>query len=173
MSAARFRTLYPVTCAVSVALLAIAGLRWHSCRGAADQAARELAECEALGAEIVRLRVQPKSVSLEKRSNQQLTSFIAQAAQRAEIPESSVQRVSPQQERRLGKSPHVQQPTQLEIRHATLGQLARFVTELSSLDGGLKPTSIRLAAPRDAPPDATTECWACELVLTYLVFSPE
>ncbi|MHB8974212.1 MAG: hypothetical protein ACYC3X_27610 [Pirellulaceae bacterium] len=173
MLPAKYRALFITAASLCVVLFLLSGLDWHWRRAAAQLAVRELAACQVIATEIESLRATPKSASLQKQTEQQITLAIQRAAQVAEIPDSDILRITPQQGRRLGKSPHIQQPTAVEIRQATLGQLARFLGELSLVDVGLQSTSIRLAAPRTSPPASETERWACELVLTYLVFSPE
>ncbi|MHB8971021.1 MAG: hypothetical protein ACYC3X_22645 [Pirellulaceae bacterium] len=173
MLPAKSRALFVTATSLCLVLFLLTGLRWHTQLTAARFAVSELAACQAIAAEIESLRAAPKSASLQKQTDQQITLSIQRAAQVAEIPDSDILRITPQQGRRLGKSAHVQQPTAVEIRQATLGQLSRFLGELSLVDVGLQPTSMRLAAPRTSPPAAQTELWACELVLTYLVFSPE
>ena len=161
---------------LGVVLQVWAGWRWYAERSATHRAVRELAACRQLATEIAALKSRPKSAVLQPQTDQQITLAIQQAAQFAEIPDGDILRITPQQGRRLGKSPHIQQPTTVEIRQATLGQISRFLAELSVTDMRLQPTSIRLSAPRMSPEEAgatRTERWSCEFVLTYLVFSPE
>jgi hypothetical protein len=173
MRSRKYRALFGAAALLLIALLLVSGLRWHAQRVAARVAVKELADCREIAAQIEALRAIPKSASLEKQSEQQITLCIQRAAQAAEIPDADILRIAPQPGRRIAKSSHVQQPTTVEIRQTTLGQLSRFLGELSVVEVGLQPTSIRLTAPRTPPPETQNEVWACELVLTYLVFSPE
>ena len=173
MLAGKYRVLFVAAASLLIALLLISGVRWHAQLAAARLAVTELADCREIAAKIESLRAIPKSASLEKQTEQQITLCIQRAAQVAEIPDSDILRITPQQGKRLAKSAHIEHPTAVEIRQTTLGQLSRFLSELSVVDVGLQPTSIRLTAPNMPPPETQTEVWACELVLTYLVFSPE
>jgi len=173
VGAEKYRAVFMVVASLSVALLLISGVRWHAQLTSARMAVGELAECRAIATRIESLRAIPQSASLEKQTPQQITLYIQRAAQVAEIPDSDLLRVTPQPGRRVPRSPHIEQPTTVEIRQTSLGQLSRFLSELSVLDVGLQPTSIRLTAPRTPPAETQTEVWGCELVLTYLLFSPE
>lgn len=169
----RFRILVTVI-GLFCGLLWLAGvMRWQGNRASAQQAAEDLAACRRLAEELEELRGAPQTVRLEQQTQQQITLSIQRAAQIAEIADSNILRITPQAGRRLRDSPHLQQPVDVEIRSLTLGQLTRFLNELGALDEGLKPTSLRLTAPRSQPSDTKNEMWGCEFVLTYLVFSPE
>jgi hypothetical protein len=175
MEKRKLKTLFFSSCIACLALFAFGAASWAVNRAAAQRAALDLAVCRRLSLEIEQLRDAPHTVHQEQQTQQQITLSIQRAAQIAEIPDADILRVTPQSGRRLKNSAHIQQPVDLEIRALTLGQLSRFLTELQELDKGLHPTSIRLTAPRS---ESTTsqnenETWACEFVLTYLVFSPE
>lgn len=154
-------------------LVALAASAWRAQRAAARQAVAELAECRRLAARIEACRAAPRTALSEKQSAQQISLSVQRAAQAAEISDTDILHITPRQGRRLGKSVHVQQPVDVEFRQITLGQLSRFIDELHIVDAGLEPTSIRLTAPRAQPAGNRNELWTCELVLTYLVFSPE
>ncbi len=166
------RQIAAVTASFCVVTLVLAAFRWHSQRASAHEAASELAQCRRLAAEILALRDAPQQALAEAQTLRQVQASIQQAATIAEIPQAEIRHIKPQAGRRRGRSDHVEQPTSVEIGRATLGQLARLLGELEALETGLKPTVIRLDAPRNTP-DSETEYWTCELVLTYLVFSPE
>ena len=159
-------------------MLMAAGSAWmlfhcHQRSVIARRAMEELAVCQQLADRIQSLRTSPRQAVLKKQSVQRISLCIQQAAEAAELPDSDILRITPRQGRRVGKSPHVEQPVDVTIRKLTLGQLSRFLEELQAGAGGLQPTSIRLTAPRSKPSETENELWSCELVLTYLVFSPE
>lgn len=167
------RRCFVVAAPLCLALLVVSGTAWHARRVAAHQSRLDLERCRQLAAEIRALRAAPHTALAARQSEQQLLLAIERAAQEAEIPDAELLRITPQRARRLGRSAQVQQPTSVEIRQLTLGQLARFLAAPSLAATGLEATSIRLAAPRVPPGASETEKWTCESILTYLVFSPE
>lgn len=167
------RNLFAVTASLCIALLLWSGVRWHNYRAAAQEAVRDLQHCQRIAAEIEAARTAPQTALLAQQSEQQISGEIDRAAQAAEIPDTDVQRITPQLGRRIDKSPHLLQPVDVTIRQVTMGQLARFLGELGTMESGLQATSIHLSEPRTAPTEKGNEVWSCELVLTYLVFSPE
>ncbi len=187
------RTFYVISLCISFICLLLASVQWYVQHAAVEQAAKELAACRRIAAEIESFRMAPKAAVLEQQTSQQISLAVQSAAQVAEIPDSEILEIRPRHGRRLEKSPYIEQPTEVPIRKATLGQLSRFLGELSAIDSGLKPVSITLKAPHavsnsasnsasnaasnDARTEVTefgfTEFWECDLVLTYLVFSPE
>jgi len=171
--AGRYRGLLLIVVALLLVWLVVSCLRWHAQLKAARSAVQELADCRMLAAHIEALRANPTNVSLHTQTQQQINTWVQRAAEVAEIPKKEIRSVLPQPVRRLAKTPHVQHPTTVEIWQTSLGQLSRFLSELSALEAGLQPTSIRLTAPRTPPRATQTEVWTCELTLTYLVFSPE
>jgi len=155
------------------ALLAASGFRLVHNRSAAYAAQKNLEDCRQLAAQIDVLKGAPAQASLEQRTQKDLSRKIEQTAQIAEIPASAIISISPQAGRRLGTSALSALPTNLQVRDVSLKQLVRFLVELSADDSGLQATSLRLTAPRTVPPKEAEERWSAEMVLTYLVFSPE
>lgn len=158
---------------LSMAIAAVAGLRWYSQRILARRAVEELAICRQIAAEIDSGRGSPQRAMLERQSDQQISLLIERAAQEAEILDSEILRITPQPGLRRTKSIYVEQPTAVQLRQVSLIQLSRFLGELGISEAGLQPTSIRLTAPRTRSSTLPHDDWTCELVLTYLVFSPE
>ena len=126
-----------------------------------------------MAAQIKLLKGAPAQASLVHRTQKDLSEKIEQTAQVAKIPASAIISIRPQAGRRLGTSLLSAMPTDLHIRDVSLKQLVRFLVELSADDSELQTTSLRLTAPRTLPPKEADERWSAELVLTYLVFSPE
>ena len=149
------------------------GLRLAAKRAAASTAQCNLADCKQLARKIDRLKIAPAQESLHERSQEDLAHKIEQAAQLAKIPGSAILSINPQPGRRLGNSSLSAQPTNVQLRDVPLKQLVKFLIELSADESGLQPTSLRLTAPRTPPGKEALERWSVELVLTYLVFSPE
>ncbi len=164
---------YLCMAAVLVACVCVAGFRWHDKRSSALAATRNLHACRQLERQINVLREAPRNASLQVQSFQDLAVKIELAAQVAEIPESSIVSITPQQGRRVGESSHVEHPTDLELRGVSLKQLALFLRELSSDECGLHATMVRVSAPRTGGTEEGDEIWAIEMVLTYLLFSPK
>ena len=156
-----------------VALLVVSGLRLAHSRTAAFASRGNLEDCQHLAEQIDTLKTAPAQASLQQRTQKDLAQKIEQAAQIAEIPGSAILSISPQAGRRLGTSSLSAQPTNVHLREIPLKQLVRFLVELSADESGLQATSLRLTAPRTAPGNEAQERWSVELVLTYLVFSPE
>jgi hypothetical protein len=156
-----------------VVLLVFSGLRLRHSRSAAYASAENLRSCRQLAEQIETLKAAPAQASLERRTLQDLSRKVEQAAQIAEIPGSAIVSISPQAGRRMGASALMAHPTSIQFRDTPLRQLVRFLIELAADESGLDATSLRLKAPRNAPPAEAEERWTVELVLTYLVFSPE
>jgi len=167
------RVAISVLLTLSLVLALASAWRWYALSESAREAAKELALCRDMATQIRSYRASPQAAQLERPSQQQVTLLIERAAEEAEIPNADILRITPQQGRRRSKASHVEQPTNVELRQVTLGQLSRFFQGLRAVDLGLQPTSIRLTAPRNSPAATQNEVWGCELVLTYVVFSPE
>ena len=88
-----------------VVLLILSGLHFFSSCRAARASAQNLESCRQLADQIVTLRSAPAQASLERRTLQDLSRKIEQAAQIAEIPSSAIVSISPQPGRRMGTSP--------------------------------------------------------------------
>lgn len=164
-----------VSVALTLALMLVLGStwRWYARGASAREAAEELVLCREMASQIRSYRASPQAAQWERPSEQQVTLLIERAAEEAEISHADILRITPQQGRRQNKASHVEQPTAVEFRQITLGQVSRFLQALKAADLGLQPTSIRLNAPRNSPAATQNEVWSCEFVLTYVVFSPE
>jgi hypothetical protein len=173
MRKGRFGWLIAPFCGGLVVLLVLSGVHLLHSRSAAYASAQNLDTCRELADQIVTLRSAPAQASLERRTLQDLSRKIEQAAQIAEIPGSAIVSINPQPGRRIGNSALMAHPTSIQFRETPLKHLVRFLIELAADESGLEATSLRLKAPRIAPLTEAEERWTVELVLTYLVFSPE
>jgi hypothetical protein len=153
--------------------LLFSGFHWLHCRDNAYAALQNLEDCRQLADQIEAIKTAPAQASLEQQTQQDLAKKIEQAAHIAEFPKSAIASITPQTGRRMGNSSLQAHPTSVQIREIPMKQLVRFLMELSSDESGLQATSLRLTAPRTAPPSEAEERWSVELILTYLVFSPE
>jgi hypothetical protein len=157
---------------VALASLALAVQYAAACKSSATDAAVNLRQCTLLAREIEGLRTSPRQAALEVQSQQELASLLQQAGKSAKVPEAAVISIHPEATRRIAKTAYVEQPTRIELRQVTMGQIVNFLIEVTSRDLRILPTSLRLSAPR-AKGIAGAETWQTEVVLTHVVFSPE
>jgi hypothetical protein len=152
-------------------LLAVAGHRWQASRVSAQEAAENWNACLRLSQNIEGLKSSPTQATLQKQSQQELTSLIEQSAKTVKISEL-IGSIRPEAHRRVGRTAFVEYPTRIELRQGGLNQIVGFLLEVMARDNRILPTFLRLTPPRNRP-TADAETWQAEVVLTYLVFSPE
>jgi hypothetical protein len=145
---------------------------YESSKAAAEDAGANLIRCRDLLQQIQSLKAGPIQASLDVQSQKELSSLLQQSAQIAKIPETSVASIRPESTHRIGKTSYIEQPTHVELRQISLGQLVTFLQEVTIRDPRVLPTSLRLSVPR-AQPTAPSDQWQAEIILTHLVFSPE
>lgn len=152
-------------------VLAVLSQYWLSSRAAAREAVENWQKCIALAEQIEALKTTPAHASLEMQSKQEMTSLIEQSAKTVRISEL-VASIRPEAPQRVANSAYMEQRTRLEIRQATLNQITEFLSEISSRDARILPTNLRIT-PSRTKAGADSETWQAEVVLTYLIFSPE
>jgi hypothetical protein len=155
----------------AVALLVIVGQRWQASRESAHDAAENWHACLRLTKGIEALKTSPTQATLQKQSQQELTSLIEQSAKTVKISEL-IASIRPEAHRRVGRTAFVEYPTRIELRQSGLSQIVGFLLEVMARDSRILPTFLRLTPPRNRP-TGDSETWQAEVVLTYLVFSPE
>jgi len=142
-------------------------------RSAAWTAAQDSQECRRLADQIKQLRDRPTRASLEAHSATELARLVEQAAKAASLPAQSLVQIDPQAARRVGETTYREQPTHVELRDVTLGQLITFLYMLSQDDMGMDVADLRLRAPRDdKSARSAEETWLAEVTLTHLIFAP-
>jgi hypothetical protein len=150
--------------------------RLDASRQRAMRAWDDLGRCGQLAEQVIALRNRPGTVAARELAAAELASRVEHAAAAAQVPTSSILRISPEPPQRLGDSGYLEKPTQLHLRQLTLRQLVGLLRELvvsSSSSGGgatgLQPRSLRLVAPRE---QETGQQWNVEATLSYLIYSP-
>ena len=145
--------------------------RWSGKKALAENAAANLSACQQLKSSIEVLRTNPSLASMEVPSQKELTSLFESSAKGVGIADSSITSIRPEADRRINKTSYVEHSTHVELRQITLDKLAQFLLKITALERRILPTSLRLTAPRGR--DSSADSWNVEVVLTYLVFSPE
>jgi hypothetical protein len=191
-SAARQTRLGLATIAAGLVLALMWGYtRLSESRGAALEAAADLARCRQLAGRIEALRRRPAVADAREREANDLARRIERAAEEAEFPDGSIERIEPEPARRVGESPYKEKPTHVRLRKVTLRELFTFLHALSS-DGtddvevsddggspaapppapspGLRVRSIHLSAP---PGEQAPDGWTVEATLAHLVYDPK
>jgi hypothetical protein len=157
-------------------LAIVTGYGWLAMRASADRARAALAEepaCQRLVAEILSLQRRPRFAGLAAESPHAIAARAEEAVKQAGLPATALIRIEPQSPMRLGDSAYRLRPTRLELRHATLEQVTRFVFHMSREEEGATVRDLRLWAVEE-PGGAGTGAgfWNAEPVLTQLIFSP-
>jgi len=158
---------------VLTALLAVAALwAWGRCAAArADcgSAGTELAECRRLADRIEHLRHRPNRAGAETLQLSVLTRRIEQAAAAAGIASGRIERIWPDQPRRVGETVYREMPTRVVVKGIDTRQLATFLHALAGTTPGLWTRSLRLRTPRGQEDGPT---WDVEAVVSYLIYDP-
>jgi len=168
-----------------VAALSVAGLAaflgsvaaWESARSMTLRAAADLDACAALERQISVLRDLPRQAQAAALQQPEMARRIEKAAQQAGIDARNIERIAPEEPRRVGESVYLESPTQIVLAHATLGQLITFLHTLSAgtsgaevAGGDLRVQAVRLGAPRGGEAGNT---WRAEITVSYWVYSPK
>ncbi|MCC6680511.1 MAG: hypothetical protein IT445_06370 [Phycisphaeraceae bacterium] len=138
-------------------------------QAAAEDIARELAECQQLVRQISWLRDQPNLAGASEVQINELAALIEKAAGEAQVDRANLVRIWPNQARRVGDSPYLENPTQVLIRNASLEQVCRFLTLVEDSSFNLRATAIRLTVPHESDDE---KLWTLETTVSYLVYSP-
>jgi hypothetical protein len=166
--------LYAAVAASLAVLTLLAFVELRSARAAATAALKNLADCEQLAAEVVKLGGRPSHVTMQAHSATEVARRIEAATQVAQIPSNCLVRIDPQPPRRLGDTAYKEQATHVDLREVSLQQLLRFLHELERGETPLRAKSLRLAAPAQVATGAvSSETWGAELTLTYVDFAPK
>jgi hypothetical protein len=147
--------------------------RMSDSRDAANTAAAELAECQALAGRIESLRSRPAVAGVREARSTDVSRRVEQAARDAEFADGSLERIEPEPPRRVGDTEYKEVPTQLRLRRVTLRQVFAFLHAVGNDEAGgppLRVRSVRLSAPRG---EEATDLWAVEATLVYLVYDPK
>lgn len=137
-------------------------------RAEAIVAVGDLQECYDMAARIESFNRLPALASDGEKMAEETTGLIAAAAKAAGIPADKLIRISPESSLRLGDSVYKEKPTRVLLTDVTLAQVVGLLHSVSSSSQGLRPTSVRLSAPRDG----AGETWTAEIVLGYLIYDP-
>jgi hypothetical protein len=129
-------------------------------RSAASNAARELADCRALGREISGAR---QTAAAAPRPSD-ITSAIAAAAEQAGLADGSLDHIDPGSARRNPDGTSSQRQIDLSIRQASLRQIVAFARALS-----VPPLTLTVERMRLSPSEADGGGWAADMTLTYRV----
>ena len=178
----RERTLVMATMIAGLAAALVWGYaRLVDAKDAAATSARNLAECERLAGRIESERGTPAPVATAAATARgagggvqpaDVSRRIEAAAEVAELPEDSIERIEPGLPRRLGDGPFLERPTTVELRGVALDQLFTFLHALAAEEGaplGLK--TLRLAAPPGAA--GPVDEWNVESTLTQTTYAPK
>jgi len=136
---------------------------WSSHRQAVNrrriQAAQtDLDRCRQLADRIQDLSAKPTRAWLKSDSpRERLALHIQQAAQAAQINESSIVSIEPLKGHQIGESAYMDELTKLQLRNLSLRQLVTFLKEVSAGQSGLRVDSLRLSAPRSGSDSADGE----------------
>jgi hypothetical protein len=137
-------------------------------RRRAEAAAADLIASERI-AQRIEIHRQKPSIGASAEPHLELSRRIEQAARAAELDAASLERIGPEQQRRLGDSA-VERTRQVFLRQLTMRQLVEFLHTLSAENPGLQITSLRLNAPRGE--EEAGERWRAEVTLTYWLQAP-
>jgi len=157
-------------------------LAWQSARHQAATAAADLQTCQTLERQITLLRDQPRQAQAAALQQPEMARRIEKAAQQAGIDPRNLERIAPEEPRRLGDSVYLESPTQITLSHATLGQVVGFLHNLAGGGGGgaggggdLRVQSVRLGAPRgsDGAGGGAGSTWRAEITVSYWVYAPK
>ncbi|NQU23851.1 MAG: hypothetical protein HQ567_21425 [Candidatus Nealsonbacteria bacterium] len=174
MNGSRSRRLFVVMFVGLTALAVWSYFRLVSGHRVAQVAAENLDRCRRLADQIDGLCETPMQAWLESQAPQEkLTLHVQQAAQTAQIDESSLIRIDPQPGHRVGETDYLSEPTLLQMRSVSLRQLVGFLKEVTAGQAALQVESICLSAPRSVASSEKAETWTAEVTLTQLVFSPK
>jgi len=154
-------------------LLAGAALwAWARCataRADCGSAGADLAECNHLADRIKGLQNRPNRAGAETLQLSVLTRRIEQAAAAARIPTNRIDRIWPDQPRRVGETVYKEMPTRMVVKGVDARQLATFLHALARTTPGLWTRSLRLRTPRGQEDGPT---WDVEAVVSYLIYDP-
>lgn len=155
-----------------ILLLLLVGAVWSlddmlDARRSARLAARDLAHARALAADIAELRREPAVAAAEVLGSQRLGEQIETAARRANFDQRP-RGVRPQAPRRVGDTPYLRQPTDIDFRGVALPRVVPFLYHLTH-DSGLEVSALRLRTP---PGQDQNPAWDIEATLTYLIYAP-
>ncbi len=140
-----------------------------SSRSSAQRAQSDSLRCRQLAGQIMQRRSRPNVAAMEELASSELASRVERAAATAQVPAAGIVRISPEPTRRLGDSPYLESPTQLQLRQVTLKQLTVLLQELLKDSSALELRSLRLSAPRE---QETGPQWNVEAMICHLVYSP-
>lgn len=147
---------------------------WQSSKERAESAANDLVICNTLERQISQLRDQPRQAQAAALLQPDMAKRIEKGARDAGIDLSNIERIAPEEPRRLGETVYLESPIQIALAHVNMSQLVNLLHGLStgsgSAGGELRIQSIRLGAPRTGDADST---WRAELLVSYLVYSPK
>jgi hypothetical protein len=143
----------------------------------------DLAACQTMAPQIRSLRNTPLMAQAQALQQPDLNQRIERAATAAGFGPGSIDRISPDEPRRLPDSVYKEVPVQVPVRGVTLRQLALFLHRLTQDpaasgeantgkqggSGTLRVHAIRLVAPRG---EETGDRWRAEITLTYLIYAP-
>jgi len=134
----------------------------------AHRAAEDLAHVRALATDIRELRREPAVAAAEVLGTQRLGEQIESAARQANFP-TPPRGVSPQSPRRVGDTPYLRQPTEIDFQGVSLPGILPFFYYLTE-DSGLDVSALRLRTP---PGRDDTRLWDVQATLTYLIYAPQ
>jgi type II secretory pathway component PulM len=147
---------------------------WQSARARAESAATDLATCKTMERQITTLRDQPRLAQAAALQQPDMARRIEKGAREAGIDPSNIERIAPDEPRRLGDTVYLDSPIQITLAHVNMSQLVALLHGLSANTGlagsELRIQSIRLGAPRSGAADNS---WRAEIVVSYLVYSPK
>ena len=156
-----------------MAVLSWSGWQMQASRAAAQLAAENLGQCQALAQKIAALQHGPSRATLKAKSSTELAKRLEQAARAAKVASDRITRINPQPARRVGETVYKEQQTRVELRGVTLRQLVTFLDAVTGEATGLHVAGLRISAPRQegASTQKNAETWIAEVTLTEFVFT--
>lgn len=174
---------------MGVGLLMLAGLfagysalRLSRAEASLVQSAELMGQAEGYARQIEAHRATPQRVSEGEMELTFLARLIEHAADQAQVPRQSLDRIWPQPPRRVGKTAYQRKSTQLLVRDVSLPQAIMFLHGLATGPSPLSIDALRLSAPRTATTTiastagnarpTTAEAWTLEVTVSHLLYQP-
>ncbi len=136
---------------------------------AATDSIDQWTQCDVLASQIQTLRTQPSMADDRVMQDSDMTRRIAQAAAKSSFNTQKIVSTTYPDAHRIGRTPYLEKPTELQIRKVTLKQTLDLLYALTGGGSQLSVTQLQFTTPHE---ESDRQLWTVMTTVSYLIYEP-